>query len=65
MYNVWIIQELGWNPSDHTPISIECELSFENRTLGRLASADILTDQSKKTFKTFKKIDTKRVNTPI
>ena len=45
------VQEMGWNPSNHTPISIECKLSFENHWLCRLASADILTNQSKKMVK--------------
>ena len=34
----FIVQDYGWNPSDHMPISIECNLNIKNRSVAKLAS---------------------------
>ena len=56
------LQEIGWNPSDHTPVSVSCELYFENTSIGKLASIDILTDQSLKAHRKPKKVDPTNVD---
>ena len=37
------IHKIGWNPSDHTPISIACEITFSREASGLNAAKDILT----------------------
>ena len=58
----FLLHEIGWNPSDHTPVSLECDLSIDVDSVGKLASLDILTDHSLKEFSKPKKIDPKMVD---
>ena len=56
------LENIGWNPSDHVPISIVCKLSFKKRSIGKLASADILSDLAVNVYRKPRKIDPRRVN---
>ena len=49
------MQDNGWNPT-------ECDLYFETRSIGKLASIDILTDHSIKEYKKTINIYPARVN---
>ena len=60
--NSFSLHEIGWNPSDHIPISLKCDLCIETISVGKLASIDILSDNSAKKFLKPKKIDPNKVN---
>ena len=50
------IHQIGWNPSDHTPISTCVELDVTNHNLSVLASQDIVDDYNCGSMKKAKKI---------
>ena len=56
------LHEIGWNPSDHVPVSIDCDLSIDTVSAAKLASCDILSDHSLKKYSKPKKIDPKKVD---
>ena len=53
---------MGWNPSDHVPVSVNCDLSIDTVSAAKLASCDILSDHSLKEYSKPKKIDPKKVD---
>ena len=50
------IHQIGWNPSDHTPISVNVDLDVTDRNLVVAASRDILYDPSSDLIRKPKKI---------
>ena len=50
------IHQIGWNPSDHTPVSIDLDLDVTDVHLAVAASHDILYDQSSDLVKKPRKI---------
>ena len=39
------IHRVGWNPSDHYPISAKCSMTFTKKSVGLTASKDLLTER--------------------
>ena len=39
------IQKIGWNPSDHAPVSVQCRMEFTKESIGLGASKDLLTER--------------------
>ena len=52
----FVIHDTIWNPSDHTPVSIELELDVTDNNLAVVASADILSQQGLNDIKKARKI---------
>ena len=40
----FVVHKEGWNPSDHSPVSVECQMVFTSASTGLNASKDILTE---------------------
>ena len=56
------IHNVGWNPSDHTPVSVNVELDITNKNLAVLASNDIMYVQDTDAIKKPKKIQHERID---
>ncbi len=56
------IHEVGWNPSDHTPVSVECRLDVTDHNLAAATSFDILSQPHCNTLSKAKKIQHEKVN---
>ena len=39
------IHKMGWNPSDHAPVSVQCAMEFTKESIGLNASKDLLTER--------------------
>ena len=58
------IHKVGWNPSDHSPISVNCKMTFTKETFGLCASKDILSDRYGETVRKPKRICATNVDWP-
>ena len=56
------IHELGWNPSDHSPISINIDLDVTDRNIAVSASQDILYQQNSNKIRKPKKIPSEGID---
>ena len=56
------IHREGWNPSDHTPISAECQMTFTTNSVGLNVSKDILTERVNTAIKRARKIKSEDVD---
>ena len=43
--NKFTIHKIGWNPSDHAPVSIQCTMELTKESIGLSAAKDLLTER--------------------
>ena len=60
----FVIHKEGWNPSDHSPVSVECNMEFTSKSSGLSASKDILTEAIPTISLRPKKVKTLNVDKP-
>ena len=57
-----VVHNTIWNPSDHTPVSIEVKVDVTNNNLAVMASSDILSQNALNDVKKAKKVGHKNID---